>query len=157
MAINKVILIGNVGKDPDIRYIDQQVKVATLTLATTEKYKDRAGMLKENTEWHNLVAWRNTADIIERYVRKGSQIYVEGKLRTRQYLDSNKQQRHITEIIVDTLQLLGKREGTQGTQAAAPMTTAPEVAQIYPPRAQGAAAAVQQTLDIDEPTDDLPF
>lgn len=157
MAINKVILIGNVGKDPDIRYIDQQVKVATLSLATTEKYKDRAGVLKENTEWHNLVAWRNTADIIERYVRKGSQIYVEGKLRTRQYLDSNKQQRHITEIIVDTLQLLGKREGTHGTQAAAPMATAPEVAQIYPPRAQGTTAAVQQTLDIDEPTDDLPF
>ncbi len=157
MAINKVILIGNVGKDPDIRYIDQQVKVATLSLATTEKYKDRTGVLKENTEWHNLVAWRNTADIIERYVRKGSQIYVEGKLRTRQYLDSSKQQRNITEIIVDTLQLLGKREGTQGTQATAPMATAPEVAQIYPTRAQGAAAAVQQTLDIDEPTDDLPF
>lgn len=82
---------------------------------------------------------------------------MEGKLRARQYLDSNKQQRHITEIIVDTLQLLGKREGTQGTQATAPMATAPEVAQIYPPRAQGTTAAVQQTLDIDEPTDDLPL
>ena len=94
MSLNKVMLIGNVGKDPEVRYLDGNnnpnsgsTKVATFTLATTERYRDRNGELRENTEWHNIVAWRNSADVAEKYIRKGTQLYIEGKLRTRSWTD----------------------------------------------------------------------
>ena len=80
MSLNKVMLIGNVGRDPEVRYLEGNAKVATFTLATTERFKDRAGENRENTEWHNIVAWRNNADVAERFVKKGTQLYVEGRL-----------------------------------------------------------------------------
>ena len=117
-SLNKVFLIGNVGRDPEVRYLDQgsaqagqSTKVATFTLATTERYRDRSGELRENTEWHNLVLWRQLADLAERYIRKGSQIYVEGHLRTRSYNDPQGQKKYMTEIVADNVQLLGRREG----------------------------------------------
>ena len=117
-SLNKVFLIGNVGRDPEIRYLDQgtaqggqSTKVATFTLATTERYRDRGGELRENTEWHNLVLWRQLADLAERYIRKGSQIYVEGHLRTRSYADQQGQKKFMTEIVADNVQLLGRRDG----------------------------------------------
>ena len=116
MALNKVMLIGNVGNDPEIRYLDSNpqgpqgnTKVATFRLATTERYRDRNGETRENTEWHNIVAWRNNADLIERFVHKGSQVFIEGKIRTRQWTDQTGNKRYTTEIQVDNLQLLGKR------------------------------------------------
>ena len=116
MALNKVMLIGNVGNDPEIRYLDSNpqgpqgnTKVATFRLATTERYRDRNGETRENTEWHNIVAWRNNADLIERFVHKGSQVFIEGKIRTRQWTDQTGNKRFTTEIQVDNLQLLGKR------------------------------------------------
>ena len=116
--INKVILIGNVGQDPEVKYTGDAsngAKVATLRLATSERYKDRNGNLQEHTEWHSVVVWRNIADVVEKYVRKGSQIYVEGKLRTRSWDDQNGNKKYVTEIIADTLQLLGRKpEGQQG-------------------------------------------
>ena len=116
MALNKVMLIGNVGNDPEIRYLDSNpqspqgnAKVASFRLATTERYRDRNGETRENTEWHNIVAWRSNADLVEKFVRKGSQIYVEGKLRTRQWTDQTGNKRFTTEIQADNIQLLGKR------------------------------------------------
>lgn len=118
MSLNKVMLIGNVGRDPEIRYLEGNgqgtgAKVATFTLATTERYRDRNGELRENTEWHNIVAWRNSADIIERFVRKGSQLYIEGRLRTRSYTDQQGVRKYTTEITVDNIQLLGRRQDDQ--------------------------------------------
>ena len=92
MSLNKAMLIGNVGRDPEVRYLDGQsghAKVATFTLATTERYRDRNGETRENTEWHNIVAWRNTADVVERFVRKGTQLYIEGRIRTRAWDDQH--------------------------------------------------------------------
>jgi len=116
MALNKVMLIGNVGNDPEIRYLDSNpqspqgnAKVASFRLATTERYRDRNGETRENTEWHSIVAWRSNADLVEKYVHKGSQIYVEGKLRTRQWTDQTGNKRYTTEINADNIQLLGKR------------------------------------------------
>ena len=110
------MLIGNVGQDPTVRYLDgnstngANAKVATFTLATTERYRDRSGNLQENTEWHNIVAWRGLADTVERFVKKGSQLYIEGHLRSRSWTDQAGQKRYITEIVADTLQLLNRKD-----------------------------------------------
>ena len=119
MSLNKAMLIGNVGRDPEVRYLDGnsgQAKVATFTLATTERYRDRNGETRENTEWHNIVAWRNTADVVEKFVKKGTQVYIEGRIRTRSWDDQTGNKRYTTEIIADTLQLLGKRSDNPGGQ-----------------------------------------
>ena len=114
MSVNKCIFIGNVGADPDVRYIDRDgngnAKVASFRLAVTERYKDRNGELKENTEWVNISAWNKTADIVERFVKKGSLLYIEGKLATRKWTDKDGNERFTTEIRADGIQLLGKRE-----------------------------------------------
>lgn len=113
MSLNKVMLIGNVGKDPEVRYLggsDPNAKVATFSLATTERYRDRnSGEMRENTEWHNIVAWRNNADVAEKYIRKGTQLYIEGKIRTRSWDDQSGNKRYTTEILADSLQLLGRK------------------------------------------------
>ncbi|MCI6113206.1 MAG: single-stranded DNA-binding protein, partial [Rikenellaceae bacterium] len=114
MSLNKVMLIGNVGADPEIRYLEgasaqDSVKVASLRLATNERYRDRDGNLKEHTEWHNVTAWRSNAEIIDKYVRKGTQIYVEGRIRTRSWTDKDNKVHESLEILADTVQLLGTR------------------------------------------------
>ncbi|MCI2082636.1 MAG: single-stranded DNA-binding protein [Bacteroidales bacterium] len=117
MSLNKALLIGNVGKDPDVRHLDSGASVANFTLATTDRFKDRNGQIKEQTEWHNIVAWRQLADLAEKYIRKGSQIYVEGSIRTRQY-DSNGQTKYVTEIIASGIQLLGRRGDNSAASAS---------------------------------------
>ena len=114
--LNKVILIGNVGKDPETRKFADTM-VCNLTLATTEKFKDKDGNLKDATEWHNLQIWGKLGEIAEKYVKKGSQIYVEGKIKQRAYETENKQKKYITEIIVNELKLLGKKEPTSANNA----------------------------------------
>lgn len=111
MSVNKVILIGNVGKDPDVRYPEPGRALATFSLATTERaYTNAQGaQVPERTEWHNIVVWGRTAEIVERYVRKGSQLYIEGKLRTRIWEDKNQIKHYVTEVYVDVLDLLGRR------------------------------------------------
>ena len=146
MALNKVMLIGNVGNDPEIRYLDSNpqgpqgnTKVASFRLATTERYRDRNGETRENTEWHSIVAWRSNADLVEKFVHKGSQIYIEGKLRTRQWTDQTGNKRFTTEVQADNIQLLGKRPDApqqggylgQGAQGA------------YQGQAQGAPSGYQ--------------
>ena len=115
MSVNKVILVGRLGKDPELRYTPSGTAVATFTMATTENYKDREGQKQEKTEWHNIVAWRQLAEICGKFLHKGKQIYIEGKIQTRSYDDRDGNKRYITEIVVDQMQMLGsKDDGQQG-------------------------------------------
>ena len=111
MSINKVILIGNVGRDPDIRYTAPGQAVASFSLATTERGYTAANgtQVPDRTEWHSIVMWGKNAEIAERYIRKGSQLYIEGKLRTRTWKDKNQIKRQVTEIYVDTFDFLGRK------------------------------------------------
>jgi single-strand DNA-binding protein len=117
-GVNKVILVGNLGKDPEVRHLEGGNSVANFTLATNEYYKDKQGARVERTEWHNISAWRGLAELAEKYLKKGSQVYVEGKLRTRQYQDKDQQTRYITEIIAEEISLLGGRPGGNGGSAS---------------------------------------
>jgi len=115
-GVNKVILVGNLGDDPSVRYTPNGTAVANLSLATSESWKDQQGQLQERTEWHRLTMYRRLAEVAGEYLTKGSQIYVEGKLQTRKWQDQQGQDRYTTEIIVDQMQMLGGREGGQGGQ-----------------------------------------
>lgn len=114
-GVNKVILVGNLGKDPEVRHLEGGTAVASFTLATSEAYKDKNGQRVEQTEWHNIVVWRSLAEIAEKYLKKGMSIYLEGKLRTRAWEDKDKVKRYSTEIIADTFTMLGKKENGPGT------------------------------------------
>jgi single-strand DNA-binding protein len=133
MSVNKVILIGNVGKDPEVRYLDKNVAVASFTLATTERgfTMQNGTQVPDRTEWHNIVAWRGLAEIAEKYVRKGTQLYIEGKIQTRSW-EKDGIKRYTTEILADSMQLLGKKpenaentntHSTSAAPAAAPQPT----------------------------------
>ncbi|WP_018984404.1 single-stranded DNA-binding protein [Salinimonas chungwhensis] len=115
-GVNKVILVGNLGNDPEVRYMPNGNAVANLSLATSESWKDQQGQLQERTEWHRLTMYRRLAEVAGEYLKKGSQIYVEGKLQTRKWQDQQGQDRYTTEIIVDQMQMLGGRSegGNQG-------------------------------------------
>lgn len=143
--INKVILVGNVGADPEIRTLESGVKVARIRLATTERVpnKDKSGY-SDVTEWHNITLWRNLADVVDKYVRKGSQLYIEGKLRTREY-DKNGVKCFTTEIVADELKMLGRKESASTPSASVSPTVAPSITNYEPP-----------TFSADSP-DDLPF
>ena len=141
-GINRVILVGNLGKDPDVITFENGVKKASFSLATSESYKNRDGNRVDQTEWHNIILWRGLADIAERFLRKGNQIYLEGKLRTRTYeLDGVK--KYITEIFGDNMTMLGSRRDSSEVPS--------EIA------AQETKSDKQQDQEIDTPKDDLPF
>lgn len=109
-GLNKVMLIGNLGKDPEVQTLEGNVKVAKFSLATTESYKDDKGQTHSNTEWHNIVVWRGLADLAEKYMRKGCTVYIEGKNRTRSYDDKQGTKRYVTEVVGDQIVLLDKKE-----------------------------------------------
>ena len=155
MAINKVILLGNVGKDPDVRYLDNGVAVANFTLATTERGYTAANgtQVPEKTEWHNIVAWRGLAQIAERYVRKGLQLYVEGKIRTRSYDDNSGNKRYVTEIYADNIELLGKKGDSVSYEGGAPESKPQEV----PPAPIQPKQPPVDPFDGGESAEDLPF
>ena len=113
-GVNKVILIGNLGKDPEVRHLEGGTTVANFPLATTETYKDKTGARQEQTEWHNIVLWRSLADVAEKYLKKGMQIYVEGKLRTRSWEDKEGHKRYTTEVVAEDV------SGQVGTYIALP-------------------------------------
>ena len=154
--INKVILVGNVGGDPEVRTTESGVKVARIRLATSERYTDKqSGERKELTEWHTITLWRGLADIVDRYVHKGSQLYIEGRLRTREWTDTNNIKRYTTEFLADNMQLLGSRGDGQSAAPSAPAQPA-----YQQPAAQPAPTAYQQPASIPAPQDDpdyLPF
>ena len=112
-CINKVILIGNLGKDPELRYTSSGVAVASFTLATNESWKDPEGNVQERTQWHSIVAWRKLAEICGEYLKKGSKVYLEGKLQYRNYDDKNGVKRYVTEIVLDELLMLDSKGGNQ--------------------------------------------
>jgi single-strand DNA-binding protein len=114
MSVNKVILVGNLGKDPELRYTASGTAVANFSLATTERYKDRDGNNQEKTEWHNIVAWRQLAEICGKYLTKGRQVYIEGKIQSRSYEDRDGNRRYITEIVADQMQMLGRPSDDNG-------------------------------------------
>ena len=107
-GVNKVILIGNLGKDPEVRYLDNGVAVANISIATTENYKNRKGDRVSQTEWHDVVLWRGLAEIAEKYLKKGSSVYIEGKIRTNKWVDKDENTRYKTEILADKLNMLGR-------------------------------------------------
>lgn len=150
MSINKVILIGNVGKDPEVRYYDNGAAVANFPLATTERGYTAANgtVVPDRTEWHNLVCWRGLAKVVEQYVKKGTQLYVEGKLRSRSYDDQQGIKRYVTEVYVDNLELLGRRPDL-ATTAVANETAQ----QAVPASASETPGSGADTSDDD----DLPF
>lgn len=153
--MNKVLLIGFVGKPPEIRYLEtpDHPKVAQFTLATTEARKAKDGTVTKLTEWHNIVAWRGVADFVEKYIQKGSQVFIEGSLRTRSW-DSKGQKVYRTEIIAENLQFVGRKpedNGQQPLQQTPGMWNNPQQqqrTQVVPPA---------QEISYDQPTDDIPF
>ena len=151
--VNKVILIGRVGKDPDIRHLDQGVSVASFSLATSETYKNKNGEKVTNTEWHNVVLWRQLAILAENYIRKGSLVYIEGRIRTRSYDDQEGKKRYVTEIVGDSLQLLDRKssdEAPSGGGYNANNTSGQE----RPSQIDNATSPV---FDSEDGPDDLPF
>jgi len=116
VAVNKVILVGNLGKDPELRYTPAGTAVASFTLATSENFKDRDGNRQEKTEWHNVVAWRQLAEICGKYLHKGKQVYIEGKLTTRKWQGRDGVDRYTTEIVADTMQMLGRAGDDSGSR-----------------------------------------
>jgi single-strand DNA-binding protein len=143
MSVNKVILVGNVGQDPEVRYLDNNTPVCNIRLATSETYKNKNGERVTSTEWHNVVLWRGLAEVADKYVKKGSQLYIEGKLRTRSWDDKDNNKRYTTEIVADVMQMLGRRadEGMQSGQAPSSESLAEEKPQP----------------DQGDQSDDLPF
>jgi single-strand DNA-binding protein len=146
MSVNKVILVGNVGKDPEVRYLENNVAVARFTLATTESYKKSTGEVVKNTEWHNIVLWRGLAQVAEKYVKKGSQLYIEGRIRSRSYDDKDGNKKYFTEINGDNMTLLGKRENSDDSQNNSVNSIS-----------QNDIATNQIDINQVAPTDDLPF
>lgn len=119
MSVNRVVLLGRIGKDVEVRDING-TKCTTFTLATSEKYKDRNGEVKELTEWHNIVAWRQTAEICEKYVKKGDQLFVEGRIKSRTWETDRGEKRYATDIVADKIELLSKPSAPQSQSAPAP-------------------------------------
>ncbi len=143
-GINKVILLGNLGKDPEVRHLEGGATVANFPLATSEFYKDKSGNKVEQTEWHNIVLWRNQAEFAEKYLKKGNTILVEGKLRTRSWEDKDKNKRYTTEIVGENISIVNtansRREEQTGTNQ-----------QVSASHADSTASTVSSTAD------DLPF
>ena len=125
-SLNRVQIIGNLGKDPEVRAIPSGAKVANFSIATKESYTGKDGQKADKTEWHNIVLWRGLAEIAEKYLRKGSQVYIEGKLSTRSWDDKDGQKRYITEIIGDNLVMLGKPAGSQNQAGPSQPNQAPQ-------------------------------
>jgi single-strand DNA-binding protein len=155
MSVNKVILVGRLGKDPETRYMTNGEAVANVSLATSENYKDKSGEKQERTEWHNLVFYRRLAEIAGEYLKKGAQIYVEGRIQTRKWQDKEGKDRYTTEIIVNEMKMLGSKSGGAGSfevvenQSSAPAGSAPA--------AKPAAPAPAGKGNFDNFDDDIPF
>lgn len=150
--INKAIIIGHVGQDPEVRYTGNATngtKVAQIRVATTERYKDKDGKVQELTEWHSIVCWRGLADVVEKYVKKGTLVYVEGKIQSRSWED-NGVKKYATDIIARELQLLSKKEQSGGQQAGDPYVAGAR--QMQAQQTSAPAPSIE-----DNPEDDLPF
>ena len=150
MSVNKVILVGRLGKDPETRYMTSGEAVTNVTLATSENWKDKSGEKQERTEWHNLVFYRRLAEIAGEYLKKGSQVYVEGKIQTRKWQDKEGKDRYTTEIVVNEMQMLGSKSGGGGSFEV--QDRPPSSGASSAPRAAPAGKS-----NFDNFDDDIPF
>jgi single-strand DNA-binding protein len=153
MSVNKVILVGRLGKDPETRYMTNGEAVTNVSLATSENYKDKSGEKQERTEWHNLVFYRRLAEIAGEYLKKGAQIYVEGRIQTRKWQDKEGKDRYTTEIIVNEMKMLGSKAGGGSfevveNQSSSPARSAPAAKPAAAPAGKG---------NFDNFDDDIPF
>ncbi len=165
--VNKVILVGNVGLDPEVRTLENGAKVARVRLATTERLFDRqSNSAKEHTEWHTVTLWRGLADVVDRFVRKGSQIYIEGRLRTREWTDKDGNKRYTTEVLADSMNLLGRRQDAPADGQTQPyagqsgygqQSYAQPAQSAQPQPAYQQPAAPQAPAQPADDLDDLPF
>jgi single-strand DNA-binding protein len=160
-SVNKVIIVGNLGADPETRYLPSGDAVTSIRVATTDRYKDKAtGEMREATEWHNISFFAKLAEIAGQYLRKGSQVYVEGSLRTRKYTDKNGVEKYATDIRADSMQMLGSRQGMGGPAedggGSAPRQAAP-ARPAATPASRPAAAAKPAASNFDDMDDDIPF
>ena len=158
-GVNKVIILGNLGNDPEMRYLNNGDLVANLSIATSESWSDKnTGEKRERTDWHRIVAYRRTAEIIGQYTRKGSKLYVEGKLQTRKWTDNNGVDRYITEIIADSVQLLDSRRDDQSGQQGYQQQSYQQHQQ-YQQRRQNGNPQNNPTPQYEQQTfdDDIPF
>ena len=150
--LNKIMLIGNVGKEPDVRSLDHDRKVANFSLATNEFYRDQRGEKQQQTEWHNIVVWNKLAEVVERYVKKGDRVYVEGKIRTRSYENKEGEKKYTTEILVNNLNMLGGNSGqSRESQSGNGQETHSGNSQVY------AKDVVSENSEFQPQDDDLPF
>lgn len=154
MSVNKAILVGRLGKDPETRYMTNGEAVTNVSLATSENYKDKSGEKQERTEWHNLVFYRRLAEIAGEYLKKGAQIYVEGRIQNRKYQDKEGKDRYISEIIVNEMKMLGSKAGGGSFEVVENQTSAPARST---PAAKPAAAAPAGKGNFDNFDDDIPF
>ena len=147
-GVNKVIIVGNLGKDPEVRHLENGAAVANFPVATSETYKDRnTGEKREQTEWHNVVLWRGLAEVAEKYLHKGDQVYIEGKLRTRSW-EKDGITRYTTEVVGDNMTMLGSRSGGGGGN------TPPPSSNDEPAQQSQQASSIESG---DDASDDLPF
>jgi single-strand DNA-binding protein len=152
MSVNKVILVGNLGKDPELRYTPSGTAVATFSLATTDRFKGKDGQQQEKTEWHNIVAWKGLAEICGKYLHKGKQIYLEGRIQSRSYDDRDGNKKYITEIVADQMQMLGKASDEGGSAPREVRRPAP------PANSRSEAPAYEDFGDPPfNPDDEIPF
>jgi single-strand DNA-binding protein len=149
-GVNRVILIGNLGRDPEIRNLEGGVKKASFSLATTETYKGKSGERIDQTEWHNVVLWRGLADVADSYLKKGSTIYLEGKIKSREYTDKDGNRRFITEIIGDNMVMLSSKRDQQAGAENNGAARTEKAAQTEP-------ADQHAEVTPEQPEDDLPF
>lgn len=151
MSVNKVILIGNLGKDPEVRYLESGTALATFPIATNENYKDRnTGEKKTDTQWHNIVMWRALAEIAEKYLKKGDQVFIEGKLTTRSYDDKEGNKKYITEVVAREMTMLGKSSASKGNNEGPPPPQ-------QEPEGNYGSGEMSSSAVENNAEDDLPF
>ena len=156
--VNKAIIVGNLGKDPELRYTPQGTAVASFSVATSEKYKDRDGNRQEKTEWHNIIVWRQLAEICGKYLHKGKQVYLEGKIQNRSYEDRDGNKRYITEIVAHQMQMLGTIQDSGGapqSSMGARQTPAADHSQGQSRPAGGNYSGYEEPAF--DPNDEIPF
>lgn len=160
-SVNKVILVGNLGRDPETRYSPDGGAITNVSIATTDTWKDKAtGEKKENTEWHRVVFFNRLGEIAGEYLKKGSQVYVEGRLKTRKWTDKEGQEKYTTEIVADAMQMLGSKGGSGGGEMADRGSQSDHSgmsAPAKPPRSAGTAPTSKPAGGFDDMDDDIPF
>ena len=156
-SVNKVILIGNLGRDPETRYMPEGGAITNISVATTEKWKDKTGEMQEKTEWHRVAFFGKLAEIAGEYLKKGSQVYVEGRLQTRKWQDKDGQDKYTTEIVANVMQMLGSRQGMGGGEREASAGGAAERPQGGGAAKPAASKPAGKGGKFDDFEDDIPF